>query len=95
MNWLAEKPGNYMGEYFNPKSEEIPPGSWYFDLQDRSLAYALNQSEHFTSENGRVNLIRFRLKILYEVAVQESDEAVDKKNIGGIVLQPDRPYYWF
>ncbi|WP_317205629.1 hypothetical protein [Janthinobacterium sp.] len=42
MEWLAEKPVNYAGEFYAPARGEIAGGQWYFDRTTRKLVYLLS-----------------------------------------------------
>lgn len=42
IDWLKDKPGNYIGEYFSPEIKDIPAGNWYFDRRDKTLVYLFN-----------------------------------------------------
>src|SRR4051812_9897855 len=46
MDWLAQKPKNYLGEYYAPKITDIAAGNWYFDRKDKKLVYLLNNKTY-------------------------------------------------
>jgi hypothetical protein len=58
-NWLAERPGNYLGEY-----DGAPPGAaagnWYFDRRTKQLVYTVNNHRHFESTGGEGYSVAFR-----------------------------------
>ncbi len=91
INWLTEKPSNYLGEYFAPTAAQIQAGSWYFDLKDRELVYLPRRTEHFTAKQEARKWIRYKLDLVYnpERAPGEAPE------VGGIVLRLTTPYTWF
>lgn len=91
INWLTEKPGNYLGEYFAPTATQIAPGNWYFDLKDRELVYLPLRTEHFKAMQGSRKWVRYKLDLVYNpVRV-----AVRAPEVGGIVLRLTTPYTWF
>jgi prepilin-type N-terminal cleavage/methylation domain-containing protein len=50
MDWLAQKPANYLGEYYAPKATELSSGNWYFDKSSHTLVYLLNKSHTLANE---------------------------------------------
>ncbi|HVS25970.1 MAG TPA: type II secretion system protein [Burkholderiales bacterium] len=93
MNWLAEKPQNYLGEYYEPKPGEVPAGNWYYDLKTHELVYLVERGEHFVPGKGGLKRVRYRVTLLYN---DESGVSVapDKKELGGVVFQLVEPYTW-
>ncbi|HZV63460.1 MAG TPA: type II secretion system protein [Telluria sp.] len=61
IGWLSEKPSNYLGEYYAPELENIPPGNWYFDRADKTLVYVLSNSWSFAAKPP--NLLKFKVKL--------------------------------
>ena len=59
MNWLAERPGNYLGE-LDPAPAYEPKGQWYFDKRNRELVYTVNNRRHFTPSSYRDFSVRYR-----------------------------------
>lgn len=88
MDWLAEQPNNYAGEFFGRQPEEVPPGTWFFDLRDHVLVYYPNRQEHFEPAPGAAWSIRYRVSVLHEHVGEDS-------RITGVVLQPAERYRWF
>ena len=60
MNWLAHKPGNYLGEFAALNPEQIGRSGWVFDVRDKSLVYLLSNAESFSF--GTARLLRFKVK---------------------------------
>jgi hypothetical protein len=60
MDWLMERPENYLGEYYSPKPGTLPKGNWYFDRTDKTLVYLLNNGKTFELE--QLNLLKFKVK---------------------------------
>lgn len=92
MNWLAEKPGNYLGELFAPKPQDVELGTWYFDLQTRNLIYSVRHNAHFRADGNEKNQVRYRLQLV--TAIQGSNSEADN-DIEGVILEPVVPYTWF
>jgi prepilin-type N-terminal cleavage/methylation domain-containing protein len=90
MNWLAERPKNYVGEYYTPKPGVIPAGNWYFDLQDKSLVYLANNHQHLHTASGEGNRLRFRAKLITNLSGTSSGAA----SVEGVVLEPAISYSW-
>lgn len=60
LDWLAEKPRNYLGEYYSPELKEIPSGNWVFDRRDKCLIYLL--SDHKSFSPSASNLLKFKVE---------------------------------
>jgi type II secretory pathway pseudopilin PulG len=60
LDWLAEKPRNYFGEYYSPELKEIPAGNWVFDRRDKCLIYLLK--DHKSSSLSASNLLKFKVE---------------------------------
>lgn len=75
MDWLRDKPGNYVGEYFSFRKDEIPAGNWYFDRREGKLVYLLGGSK-FLPKNKRAAL-GFR--------VNSSSLCMDKFNVSSTI----------
>ncbi len=59
MDHLAEKPRNYLGEYYAPEAAELAPGSWYFDRTTRVLVYMLKS--HTLSVQKNSDLTKYKV----------------------------------
>lgn len=95
MDWLAQKPENYLGEHLNPKPGEIPSGNWYFDPKDHTLVYLVRSDRHFVADGGGRKWVRYRVSPVYGDNDKESGSAADKKEINGIRLTLVETYRWF
>jgi prepilin-type N-terminal cleavage/methylation domain-containing protein len=60
IDWLAEKPRNYAGEYFAPTAAEVGPGRWYFDRKTKTLVYLTNGENKFLQ--GTSTRINFKVE---------------------------------
>ena len=54
MNWLAQKPANYLGEFDAPDVKKLASGNWFFDRSDGILVYLLNQRTIFDREDSEL-----------------------------------------
>jgi len=54
MNWLAQKPANYLGEFYSPDVKKLASGNWFFDRSDGKLVYLLNQRNIFDSKDSEL-----------------------------------------
>ena len=58
IDWLAEKPANYLGAYMAPEMEKLPLSHWFFNRSNAELVYILNRGNTF---NGyRSALLKFK-----------------------------------
>lgn len=60
LDWLVEKPKNYLGEYYSPELKKIPTGNWLFDRRDKCLIYVLSGHKSF-SDNAS-DLLKFKVE---------------------------------
>jgi hypothetical protein len=59
VDWLAERPGNYLGEYDGAPAGTAA-GNWYYDRRNGQLVYTVNNHRHFESSGGGDYSVRFR-----------------------------------
>jgi general secretion pathway protein G len=59
-NLLANKPDNYLGEYYSPDVKKMPSGNWVFDRRDKCLIYLLSGHKTFSTEAS--NLLKFKVE---------------------------------
>lgn len=96
MSWLAEKPSNYVGEYFSVQPGDVVSGSWYFELKDKNLVYLVHNGNNLNVEVGSQKQLRFRVSLLTSArSAQEPDKTADNGSIEGVILEPIAPYTWF
>jgi prepilin-type N-terminal cleavage/methylation domain-containing protein len=87
MDWLAEKPMNYKGEYYAPKPNDLEPGNWYYDVQSGYLIYSVRNETNFHIDAEEPNQVRFRTRLVTSLQ--------DGKVIEGTTLEPVVSYQWF
>ena len=71
MDWLAQKPGNYLGELDSAPTDE-QKGQWYFDKRDRELVYTVDNRRHFSPSMYRDFSVRYRAMRVSTGTVTES-----------------------
>ena len=71
MNWLAERPPNYLGE-LDSVPADAPEGQWFFDKRGRELVYTVNNRRHFTPSTYRDFSVRYRAMRVSAGAVTDS-----------------------
>jgi prepilin-type N-terminal cleavage/methylation domain-containing protein len=91
MNWLAEKPKNYAGEFYSIPSEDVVLGHWYFDARQKNLIYFAGRNVHLRTREGEGSQIRFGVKLITSNNISEHN----KTTIEGVILDPVVPYTWF
>jgi general secretion pathway protein G len=79
MEWLSEKPKNYLGEYYSPDNKTLKPGCWYFDRRQRMLVFLLNNRNGFAS--GSLILLKFKVKLHHSASnpAQPDQSAVTER----------------
>lgn len=93
MLWLAQKPNNYGGEYFDQLPEGDVSGRWYFDLKERTLVYFVHNAAK--GEEGALSQLRFKTNLLLAArSFPVAERPVSGKAIEGVVLEQIVPYVW-
>ena len=59
MNWLEERPENYIGTFDGPPQSDTA-GKWYYDRHGHELVYTVNNRRHFVPLDGRSFDVRYR-----------------------------------
>lgn len=90
INWLDDKPPNYVGEFFDPALDTIAPGNWAFDLKSRELIYVPDNTRHISFAGDGKKWLRFRVKLVQGIA----NEASGKGNVVSVAFEPVEPYRW-
>ena len=94
MTLLLTPPANYVGPLAAPRPEDVPPASWYFDEQSRSLAYRVGRHTRFATKDGPDGLVELRVAFVYDD--RDADGAFDaaRDDFGGLRLEPVYAYDW-
>lgn len=90
MDFLAEKPKNYLGVLSHREAGAIVDGNWYFDSDLKALIYLVINDQYFVSE---LKPARARFKI-YPVYSEKKQGSVSKAYQSGLSLRPMEPYRW-
>ncbi|MGK5037728.1 type II secretion system protein [Janthinobacterium sp. LB3P118] len=61
IDWLAERPVNYLGAYTAPAIEKLPQSHWFFDQSNAELIYILNRGNIFGGY--RSELLQFKVSL--------------------------------
>jgi len=91
MNWLQQKPRNYAGEYFDPATQAIPSGNWFYDLKSRDLVYSVGHAENFKPGKDGKKWIRFHTRIVSEPALGRPESG---KEVTATLIEPTERYHW-
>lgn len=94
MDWLQKRPGNYVGEFYDPTPASVEPGSWMFDLKTRDLIYVPNSATFFKPGKDGGKWVRFHVVLNYERPLQPSLRQ-ESASLTGALFEPVEPYSWF
>jgi len=92
MAWLAERPANYIGERYDPREDEVPPGSWYYDRLARELVYRPRLSRDFVPDGNGRREARFRA--VARVAGLPGAQGAARAEVSELTVIASRPYVW-
>jgi len=90
VQWLAQKPTNYLGEFRDPPAGEEYAGNWYYDAARNELVYLIKRGDNFQAGADGKKHVRYRVKLLYDEAEQGAP-----KSLVGAILTPVERYKWF
>jgi len=86
MQWLAEKPANYGGDYRHPARR----GYWYYDAARAELVYAVNNGEFIDiAATDGLKEIRFKTRLLRDVV---NFGGMTTETVTGVTLVPVTRY---
>lgn len=91
MVWLDMPPPNYIGELHNPNWHQIPPGSWYFDVDKGEIFYRIRRTGHF--KPGPSGQQRLRFSVTATFRYPSTDRSIVLAE--GVNLSSLEPYEWF
>ena len=85
IDWLVEKPANYLGAYSAPQLEKFPQSHWFFDRSNAELIYILNRGNSFGARYSE--LLRFKVSLRQASATRvQSSTPVDAPQVALIQL---------
>ena len=94
MDWLSEKPDNYLGVLDEPDPADISPGKWYFDSYNNFLVYRVSSSDHFSSPLKGPKRARFQVTLDYSDINENGVFNADIDKIHGLSLKSIEQYQW-
>lgn len=94
MNLLAEQPRNYVGELTGVDPGAMEAGSWYFDTNERTLVYLVDNKAYFSGGADSPPRARFKVRLVYSDKNNSGayDAGIDM--IEGLKLAPVESYQW-
>ncbi len=94
MDFLAEVPGNYLGEMEGTDPYGLEKGSWYFDKPARTLVYIVDNTGYFSGGMDDPPRARFKVRLVYADTNGNGiyDSGID--SIEGLRLAVLEPYKW-
>jgi hypothetical protein len=90
MDWLAEKPENYLGE-FDGAPQQAAAGKWFYDKRNRELVYTVNNRRHFVPSAGEDFTVRYRAERIQ--AAKDTVLPASHPQVWVNLVQP-RDYTW-
>jgi len=94
MDWLAEKPNNYIGIKDEPDPADIKGYQWYFDSYNNWLVYRVGNAEYFSSPIKGVARARLRVNLDYTDNNENGEFDPEIDEIHGLSLKSVEPYKW-
>ncbi len=95
MNWLAERPENYLGVFAGAPPDDLGPGKWYFDGRGKLLVYVPARTRHFVAGKDGQAAIRFQVRIDVGPLPGENGRVNPMRGVGRMELSAVEPYNWF
>ena len=87
MNWLAQKPPNYLGEFDAPDVKKLASGNWFFDRSDGKLVYLLNQRSIFDPKDSELP----KFKVSYSKGSENVTGGVEKLALVPVQVRKEMP----
>ncbi len=94
MNWLQQKPDNYVGELHDLTPLAVKPGNWVFDLDSHDLVYVPSLANNFRPGKDGKQWIRYHVVLQYEPPRLPSLQNTPP-DLTGMLFEPVEPYSWF
>ena len=90
MDWLAQKPGNYAGEFNRVPANMAVSGQWMFDKSSHELIYLPDHAEYLQPATDGNKWIRFHTRFVYG----NSAGGKNMREFAGAIVSPVEPYRW-
>jgi general secretion pathway protein G len=84
IDWLQEPPAGYVGALHDATGENVPKGSWYFDLKNKELGYRPQRIRFLSS--GPDGSDRLRFKVIVRVGGGDGPGA--PQELSELAIQP-------
>ena len=94
MDWLAEKPDNYIGVLDEPDPADVASRKWYFDSYNNYLVYRVSNGSYFSSPLKGAKRARFQVKLDYTDTDEDGVFTNNIDEIHGLTLQGLEEYQW-
>jgi prepilin-type N-terminal cleavage/methylation domain-containing protein len=91
---LAEKPEGYAGEFYGPEPKVFEPGTWYFDLRDRTLVYVVRFPQQFVTPLAGPPRLRVVVEPDYDDTDRNGRFDPGRDPVRGLKLVPLEPFFW-
>jgi len=91
---LAEKPEGYAGEFYGPEPKVFEPGTWYFDLRDRTLVYVVRFAQQFVTPLAGPPRLRVVVEPDYDDTERNGRFDPGRDPVRGLKLVPLEPFFW-
>jgi general secretion pathway protein G len=91
MDWLAERPPNYLGALWNPPYADLERPSWYYDRAVKQLVYLPLRTRHLAQAADGETRIRYRVIVDWGASVQ-AGSLTQLERLG---IDPVVRYDWF
>lgn len=90
-DWLAERPGTYVGELYDPRLKDLPRGVWYFDRSRRQTVYVPARTRYLVADPSGDPRIFFLTRVNF------GPSSVDdrRRELKQLDLAPTVAYNWF
>jgi len=94
MDWLSEKPENYIGIKDEPDPADIKAYQWYFDSYNNWLVYRVGNTNYFSSPLKGAARARLRVNLDYTDSDENGEFDPNIDEIHGLTLKSVEPYTW-
>lgn len=94
MQWLSERPENYIGLKNEADAIDINPGHWYFDQYYGYLIYRVRNADYFKSSRNGADIARFQVELDYTDTDDDGEYSPGIDKIHGLRLAAVEPYEW-
>lgn len=91
VDWMEQKPANYLGKFDLSPSQASLAGHWYFDTTKRILVYTPRHRDHFRGDGPASHSVQLHAAI----PASTSGEASIEPTVLNVRLQLTHQYQWF